>query len=364
MLSNQRTASKRVVNKAQTTRFNPARSLNVWFARTSTPWAILTLLSVAVAFSELIVIAMELVYYEMLLGEPAHLGRAVQITLVVAASVGTPLIVQFVLTVKSLERSKDRYRDMRDKAISESQSKSQFLANLSHELRTPLNAIIGFGEVMSKQILGPLNNDVYRDYATDIHASGSHLLRLIDDLLDLSRIEAGRIELQTEWIDIKDCLDGVVRMVEASARNKEIKLTLDASPRLPKLHADSQMLRQMVLNLLSNAIKFTPNGGTVAIRAEHSTGGGLDLEVEDTGIGIQANDIPKALEPFGQVEPVISRNNGGIGLGLSLVQSMTELHQGSMHIESKIGIGTTVTIRFPPSRISFETGSEAEVQAA
>ncbi|MFO1056140.1 MAG: ATP-binding protein [Dongiaceae bacterium] len=231
-----------------------------------------------------------------------------------------------------------------------SRSKSEFLANTSHELRTPLNAVLGFSEIMRGEMLGPLGHPRYREFAADIHESGLHLLAVINDLLDLSRIEAGRLELQEETLAIPELLASVQRLVRQRA--DQAQLTLDVVPAdgLPAIRADRRALRQILLNLLSNAIKFTPAGGHVALEAVREADGGISFLVRDTGIGIAAADIPKAMEPFGQVDSSLARKYQGAGLGLPISQALVEQHGGRLGLESAPGIGTTARVRLPPER--------------
>jgi signal transduction histidine kinase len=248
-------------------------------------------------------------------------------------------------------RVEEELRAAKEQADIANRSKSDFLANMSHELRTPLNAVIGFSEVMHQEMLGPLGNDQYRAYAKDIFESGNHLLSLIGDILDLSKIEAGAVELSDVDVDVAQTVGDCRRIVEARA--KEAGLTLDTrlSDDLPKLFADERAVKQIVLNLLSNSIKFTPAGGRVAVQAEIDEDGCFVLTVSDTGIGISADDIPTVFTPFSQVDASVSREHDGTGLGLPLVQSLIEMHGGTIELESELGDGTIATIRFPAERV-------------
>jgi signal transduction histidine kinase len=246
-------------------------------------------------------------------------------------------------------------RDAKHEADAGTQAKSAFLANMSHELRTPLNAIIGFSDLMLTQQLGPLGNARYREYVDDIHRSGLQLLALINDLLDLSRIGAGEETLFEEEVSVRQVISDACRMVELQAKQSHVTVATKVPPNLPKIRGDKRRIKQIVLNLLTNAIKFTPDLGTVAVTAGQSTAG-LSIEVSDTGIGIADVDLPKVLERFGQVENELSRRHSGTGLGLPLAKQLIELHGGTLGIESKVDVGTTVTVTFPLARLITAAG--------
>jgi PAS domain S-box-containing protein len=229
-------------------------------------------------------------------------------------------------------------------------AKSEFLANVSHELRTPLNAVIGFSEIMVSALLGPLP-DAYRDYASDINSSGKHLLDLINDVLDLSKAEAGRLDLAEEMIEVEDVVEASLRFVRERAERLGVHLDTRLPPNLPRLLADERKVKQILLNLLSNAVKFTEAGGRVGVEAALAIDGGLDLTVADTGIGIRAEDIPVAMATFGQVDSSLSRRYEGTGLGLPLVKALIERHGGQLSLQSEPGVGTRVTVSFPPARV-------------
>jgi len=221
---------------------------------------------------------------------------------------------------------------------------------MSHELRTPLNAIIGFSELMRSEMFGELASDRYRMYVRDIHTSGVHLLTVINDMLDLSKAEAGRIELHETKVDVAAAIYGSLAMVRSRADNAGVSFRIELQPGLPFLLADELRVKQILLNLLSNAVKFTPAGGQVSIAA---TGGsaGLAIAVSDTGIGIAEADIPRVLTPFMQIQNIYTRKREGTGLGLPLTKQLVELHRGRLDIRSAAGKGTTVTVRFPQERI-------------
>ena len=228
-------------------------------------------------------------------------------------------------------------------------TKSEFLANMSHELRTPLNAILGFSEVIKTAMLGPID-ERYRTYGADISASGDHLLKLINQILDLSKLEAGQVELDEDDIDLGAVFIASWRLIEAQAEKSRIRLSAVLEDDLPLIRGDDRRIRQVVINLLSNAVKFTPEGGDVRFAA-YRKNGGVAFVVRDTGIGMSSQDIPKALEPFGQIDSKVSRKYEGTGLGLPLAKHLVELHGGTLTIESTVNAGTTVTVMLPAERV-------------
>ncbi|MGO1117776.1 ATP-binding protein [Rhodovibrionaceae bacterium A322] len=231
-------------------------------------------------------------------------------------------------------------------------SMSEFLANMSHELRTPLNAIIGFSHIINTQMLGPVGDSKYLEYAKDINDSSVHLLGIISDILDLSKLEAGKVDLVEEEVDVTAALSSCLTLVEERAREADVRLVQDLQEDLSKLKCDLQKLKQILINLLTNAIKFTEGPGLVTVRVWQSDEQGFCISVEDTGIGIRAEDIPRALAPFEQVTNVPTNlNQKGTGLGLSVTKTLVELHGGQLSIESSVGKGTAVSISFPTSRI-------------
>ena len=257
-----------------------------------------------------------------------------------------------ISTRKEAER---RVVEAKETAELASRSKTEFLANISHELRTPLNAIIGFSEVMRDGLFGPIENARYTDYLRDIHASGTHLLCLINDILDVAKAEAGKVELIEESVDVEHMIESCTRLIQERAQQAGIAVIVDLQPNLPALWADQRKIRQIALNLLSNSIKFTPHGGRITITATVDAERGLALTVADTGIGIDVQDIAKVLSPFGQVDSSLSRKHEGTGLGLPLSKALVEAHGGALLLESRIGEGTHVTALFPTFRLRTQT---------
>lgn len=235
-------------------------------------------------------------------------------------------------------------------------AKSHFLANMSHELRTPLNAVIGFSDAMMTEMFGPVGNARYAEYLKNINFSGRHLLELINDILDLSKAEAGRLELSEGWVDIGSVLNSCMAISSDAAQRAGVLLELEVSDRLPTIHSDERRLRQIVLNLLSNAIKFTPMGGRIIMTCQAGSDGMLHLMVSDTGIGMSEEDIPVALEPFRQIDGCYARKYEGTGLGLPLTKRIAELLGGTLQLESRLGLGTTARVTLPLPAI----GAEAE----
>jgi signal transduction histidine kinase len=222
---------------------------------------------------------------------------------------------------------------------------------MSHELRTPLNSILGYSQMLTDEYFGPLGDPKYVEYAASIHLSGSHLHNIISDILDISKIEAGEATIEDSAVIVDEAVRSCVAMVEVRAEEKQIALTLRIPPDLPALRADERHVKQIILNLLSNAVKFTPRGGEVTVGASLTEDSSLEISVADTGIGISAKDIPKALQPFGQVAESYNRGHEGTGLGLPICSSLMRLHGGSLAIESEVGAGTKVTIRFTADRV-------------
>jgi len=256
----------------------------------------------------------------------------------------------------------EKYAEEKTRAEEANQAKSKFLANMSHELRTPLNAIIGFSEIMESSMFGPLGSDKYREYCSDIHQSGQYLLDVINDILDMSKIEAGRIRLDAESVDLEPFLNDAMRVVSGRANDKRLKLTARIRRDI-SLTADHRLLKQIILNLLSNAVKFTPEGGRITIRARATAGGWVSVSIADTGIGIPEDALARLARPFEQVESQLTKSHQGSGLGLAIAKSLTELHQGTMRIRSTPGRGTMVLLRLPISRTIVQKEELAEAAA-
>ncbi|MDH3233343.1 MAG: ATP-binding protein [Alphaproteobacteria bacterium] len=244
-----------------------------------------------------------------------------------------------------------------------SRAKSEFLANISHELRTPLNAINGFSELMLNSAFGPIGDRRYQAYVKDINASGQHLLSLINEILDLSRIEAGKREISEAHVDLRRLIASCLRVVRQRADDKGISLENRSHDDMPILWADETALKQVMLNLIVNGIKFTPAGGSVAVSVEHADDG-IALVVSDTGIGIAPQDSEAVLKPFAQVDNALTREQDGTGLGLPLAKALTELHGGKLMIESALNEGTTVRVWLPADRVVARSDVAAVEQRA
>ncbi|MCB1469559.1 MAG: HAMP domain-containing histidine kinase [Rhizobiaceae bacterium] len=256
--------------------------------------------------------------------------------------------------VAELETAKALSDEARRRAEESNLAKSRFLATMSHELRTPLNAILGFSEVMAKEVLGPISNPTYREYAQDIHDSGQHLLDLINEILDLSRIEAGKYQLNEEPLALVPIVEDCCHMMELKASNKNLTIHTEFETTLPRIYADERAVRQITLNLLSNAIKFSPNGSAIVVRVGWTEGAGQYISVKDNGPGIPAEEIPIVLSAFGQGSIAIKAAEQGTGLGLPIVQGLLAMHDGEFMLNSKLRIGTEAIAVFPVSRVMEE----------
>ena len=273
------------------------------------------------------------------------------------------------VTVDQLETSQEKlsllarkYEIAMTRAEAANQAKSEFLANMSHELRTPLNAINGFSEIMAGEMFGPLGDARYKGYAADILKSGQHLLSLINDILDMAKIEAGKMTLHYEPVDLTEVCEDAIRLMRGKAQDSGLTLTLRASD-LPEIDADYRGLKQVMLNLISNAVKFTPEGGEITVSLAALGQARVRVAVTDTGIGIAAEDLARLAQPFEQVEGQHSKTTQGTGLGLSLTKALIELHQGQMVMESEPGVGTTVSFDIPMRRPAGQA-EQAQARAA
>ena len=292
----------------------------------------------------------------------AVLNLSAEVTIVSA-----PIIFYARDVIAQLKKSRTRLDEMsRRLAISAEQAeqankaKSAFLANMSHELRTPLNAIMGFSEVMKEQHLGPVHNPRYLGYAADIHASGRYLLGIINDILDLTKIEAGKMSLENaEEFALRHSLESSLGMVADLGGKYGVRVIGELPPEHVRLVAVDRMIRQIVINLVGNAIKFTPAGGSVTVSGAATPGGGYAVTVQDSGIGMTQEEIARALTPFGQIENKMTATHNGTGLGLPLAKAMLELHDGTLDISSRPGHGTRIVLNFPAIRVRSNRSAAA-----
>jgi two-component system cell cycle sensor histidine kinase PleC len=253
--------------------------------------------------------------------------------------------------IVELETAKANSDEARRKAEEANLAKSRFLATMSHELRTPLNAILGFSEVMKNEIFGPHSNNSYREYAGDIHSSGQHLLELINEILDISRIEAGKYELNEEAVNLAHLVDDCRHMLDMRAKTKSQSIRELIEPDLPRIWVDERAIRQVVLNLLSNAIKFTPQGGEITIKLGWTANGGQYVSIIDSGPGIPEEELPTVMQAFGRGSFALKTAEQGTGLGLPIVKGLVDLHGGQFVLNSRLRIGTEVTFTIPAERV-------------
>ncbi len=266
---------------------------------------------------------------------------------------------------KIIEQKNQVMKALLDEAEAANRAKSEFLAVMSHELRTPLNAILGFSELFKQQLMGPLGSAKYVEYAGDIHSSGEHLLAIINDILDLAKAEAGKLDLNESAFDIDAVIAKTIRMCSQKAQEGRIELAFTKGLDEHDILADERLIRQVTLNLVTNAIKFTPPGGRVEITTQTSRANGMTILVRDSGIGIPAGDIERVLRPFEQVESAVARRHGGTGLGLPYSKKIIEIHGGTLHLSSQENVGTTVRIDLPASRVrSAQTAPAAALKQA
>ncbi|HEY1962060.1 MAG TPA: PAS domain-containing sensor histidine kinase, partial [Rhizomicrobium sp.] len=263
---------------------------------------------------------------------------------------GKPVSLSWLTDITARKHAEAELVKSKQAAEYANSAKSQFLATMSHELRTPLNAILGFSEVLTTEMLGPVGQPKYLEYARDIHESGRHLLDLINDILDLAKLEAGKLELHETEISLPHVIERCVVLVRERAKQAKAAVETLVPDGLPALYADERALRQVLLNLLSNAVKFTPAGGRVTVRARFDTARGFAISVGDTGIGMSPQQVEVAFSPFGQIDSALSRKHEGTGLGLPITRALVQLHGGDVTIESSPNRGTTVTAHFPVVR--------------
>jgi PAS domain S-box-containing protein len=257
--------------------------------------------------------------------------------------------------ITNMKRYEKALKIARDEADVANRSKSEFLANMSHELRTPLNAIIGFSEIMKSQTLGKMENERYLSYAADVFNSGEHLLGIINDILDLSKVEAGAQELNTEWFDVNDLAHESTELVRGRATQADVKLFIhDADPVL-KINADRLRTKQILLNLLTNAVKFSNPGTRIDLSVSHNAEKGIEFKIADQGKGIAVEEMARVMEPFGQASDPMLRNQEGTGLGLPLSKVLAELHGGTLEMQSTVGEGTVVMVKYPAFRLDGAT---------
>lgn len=262
---------------------------------------------------------------------------------------------------RELEETRDEALRKRFEAETANASKTAFLANMSHELRTPLNAILGFSEIIAQECFGPVGSERYRDYASDIHASGAHLLSLINDLLDVAKIEAGRMDIAPHALDAARTFDVALKLIGTKAREKDQSLVIAVDENAPCLYADERALKQILINLVSNAVKFTPLGGRIEVIGGRAANGDFLITVRDNGPGIPREKIDNIFQPFNQVDNRFDRQAGGTGLGLSLVRGLAELHGGRAWIESEVGRGCSAFVTLPVEKRGFASGFISQV---
>lgn len=280
------------------------------------------------------------------------IANALYTTATLELSHGRRFQVTTLVDITKLKQMEFSLRLAKEQADAANHAKSSFLANMSHELRTPLNAIIGFSEMMMKETFGPLGHEKYLEYMGDVHLSAKHLLEIINEVLDMSKIEAGRLEIHAQNIDLPALCDAVCRIVTSRVFSADIKIKQSHENDIPMLYADPRLVRQILINLVTNAVKYSEKGGTIDVKIIKEKNGSLSLIVQDEGEGIPQERIQEAMEPFGQIyDPTKSSNYQGTGLGLPLAKAMAEMHDGELSLQSEVGKGTKVTVTFPKERV-------------
>ena len=277
---------------------------------------------------------------------------------------GEAEVVTVVRDVSERIRYQEELRRAKEQADTANRAKSEFLGTMSHELRTPLNAIIGFTELMKDEVMGPIGNPQYRSYIADIHFSSTHLLNLINDILDVTKAEAGKLELQEDVFDLRPVVEAVVRVSGPPIDKAGLAVALDFPTALPLLRADERKVRQVFFNLIGNAAKFTPAGGRIEIIGRSDEHSSIAVTVKDSGIGIAPENLARVLEPFVQIRNPLSTQHAGTGLGLPAAKRIMELHQGTLSLESRIGVGTAATVTFPPERAVAAADTKAALPTA
>jgi PAS domain S-box-containing protein len=281
------------------------------------------------------------------------------LTLVMSLETGRTEIVSVVRDVTDRIRYEAALCEAKAQAEAANRAKSAFISVMSHELRTPLNAVIGFADLMLNEVPGPLIDERHRSYVSNIHDSGIHLLKIINDMLDLSKAEAGKLVLNEEVFDVAASVRRAVRFIKPQSDKAGVSITADLPANFLLLQGDENKVDQVLLNLLSNAVKFTPRGGQISVTTRSGVQSGLSITVSDDGLGIAPDDVNRVFEPFAQIDSSLSRQQEGTGLGLPIVKAMIELHQGTVELNSTLGQGTDVTITFPPTRLTRSDKLEA-----
>jgi two-component system, cell cycle sensor histidine kinase DivJ len=277
---------------------------------------------------------------------------------------GVTEVVAVVRDVGERIRYQEELQRAKEQADAANRAKSEFLGMMSHELRTPLNAVIGFTELMKEEVMGPIGNPHYRSYIADIHFSSTHLLNLINDILDVTKAEAGKLELQEDAFDLRQVIEAVVSVSRPPIDQAGLTVAIDLAADLPLLRADERKVRQVFFNLIGNAVKFTPAGGRIDVTGRFDERSGIALTVKDSGIGIAPENLARVIEPFVQIGRPLSRHHTGTGLGLPTAKRIMELHQGRLSLQSALGIGTEATVTFPPERAVARTVKEVSAPAS